>query len=366
MNVTKTSSVKALLRGQNASKVIERGGVGILHWCARHWNARTARVARFAGELDPNLGVELKRTSGLAVASLLLSLSVFLPNACLAGTDDAAAAAAVTIAASTASAAPAETGSSSAASSAASEPAAPQPAAPSHSTSDEHRSYPAGFCCGLIVGAGVDASTLGIGVQVAAEVLPRANVRVGFNFFNYAGSLTSDGISYTGNLNLRSANANFDYFLVRSFHVSPGLLVYDGNHAADGASVPGGKSFILGSTTYESSAFSPIAANASLRLTKVAPELLFGMGNLVSRARARRRWSIEVEAGVAYQGTPKVALELTGFACNPPSSAGPSCVNAATDPSVQSNIQLQAAKLSRQAAIFKFYPVISIGIGFSF
>jgi hypothetical protein len=199
---------------------------------------------------------------------------------------------------------------------------------------------------------------------LAVQVMQRANVRAGFNWFDYRGTLSNDGILYAGNLNLKSVNANFDYFLFRTFHVSPGLLIYDRNNARDSAAVPSGQKFVLGTTTYESSAFAPVNADAQLTLNKVAPELLLGIGNLVPRGR--RRWSVEVEGGVAFQGSPNVSLAVTGFACVPPNNAGPSCTNAATDPTVQSNAQAQAAKLAHEGAIFRFYPVVSIGMSYSF
>jgi hypothetical protein len=297
------------------------------------------------------------------VAALLLGVAGLLPNDCFAGTDDAAApASADSVATAQASNAPAVA----AAPSAAPVPSANLPADPPASSRDtsKTRPWPAGLCCRLQLGASVDVSSLGFGGQIAVRVLERANVRAGFDEFDYHGSLNNDGIFYSGDLNLKSANVNFDYFLFRSFHVSPGLLVYDRNNATDTASVPAGEKFILGTTTYESSAFSPVDANARLGLIKVAPEVLLGIGNMIPQGR--RRWSVEVEAGVAFQGSPKISLNLSGFACVPPNDAGPSCTDTATDPTVQSNVRAQQIKLEGDATIFKFYPVVTIGFGYSF
>lgn len=70
--------------------------------------------------------------------------------------------------------------------------------------------------------------------------------------------------------------------------------------------------------------------------------------------------------GAAYQGAPTVSLALTGLACVPPTSAGPACVNAATDPTVKSNIASQQAKFSHDVSVFRFYPVVSLGFSYSF
>lgn len=151
-------------------------------------------------------------------------------------------------------------------------------------------------------GVGVDVSSLGIGGQFAVRVLERANVRVGFNLFDYGHTISGDGISHAGTLNLRSVHANFDYFLFRSFHVSPGVLLYNGNNVTANASVPGGQTFTIGGTTYESGAASPIAGTGELNMGKVAPELLIGTGNLIPRGR--RHWSVEAEAGAASRARP--------------------------------------------------------------
>jgi hypothetical protein len=80
------------------------------------------------------------------------------------------------------------------------------------------------------IGLGVKISSLGVGVEAAAPVMSHANVRVGFNFFNYDRTLSQDGVTYVGKLNFRSTEAYFDWFpLHGSFHLSPGLLVYNGN-----------------------------------------------------------------------------------------------------------------------------------------
>jgi hypothetical protein len=69
---------------------------------------------------------------------------------------------------------------------------------------------------------------------------------------------------------------------------------------------------------------------------------------------------------VAFQGSPKVSLGLSGFACIPPNSAGPTCANAATDPSIQASDLAQETKLEHKLSFMKFYPVLSLGISYSF
>jgi hypothetical protein len=310
-------------------------------------------------KIDLALETALRRVSRLAVMLLLFGAAGLLPNVCFAGAGDAAGAAEA-IATTASSVAPAAGDDSSTMA----EPAAPEPAIPAPHGSDRTRPYPAGFWGGLKLGAGLDASSLGVGGQLALQVMERANARVGFDWIKVSGTSSSGGVSYAGNVHLQSINANFDYFFFRNIHVSPGLLIYNWNHANESATIPGGQSFSLGNSSYESSVASPVTATGLVSLRRVAPELLVGMGNLIPRGR--RRWDWEVEAGVAFQGAPKVGLGLSGIVCAPPNESGPTCDSAATDPGVQTNIPLQESKVSRELSVFRFYPVVSVGISYSF
>jgi hypothetical protein len=211
------------------------------------------------------------------------------------------------------------------------------------------------------IGVGVKVSTLGIGGEVAVAVSHRSNVRFGFNAFSYGDTFVKDGVTYKGNLDLRSAQASYDLFLSRWFHVSPGVLVYNGNKVSANASVPGGQSFTLSNTNYVSAAADPITGTGKLTVYKAAPMLLFGIGNLVPRSN--RHFSASFEIGAVYQGPPRVTLNLSGSACD---STGLNCRSISSDPTIQSNIAAEQAKLNKSASPYKFYPVLSFGVGYKF
>lgn len=212
------------------------------------------------------------------------------------------------------------------------------------------------------VGFGVKASSLGVGGEVAFRILRRANLRAGFNAFDYNRALTHDGITYDGQLNLRSAEAHFDYFLVGGFHISPSVLLYNGDKVNANASVPGGQTFSLNGVTYESGSANPVTGTGQLSFNKLAPALLFGLGNLVPRGS--RRWTISFEFGAAYEGPPKVTLGLAGSACTPPGT-GCTYLNVAT-PSIQGNVLGEQSKLAHDISFIRFYPIVSLGFGIAF
>src|SRR5207253_10502802 len=137
-----------------------------------------------------------------------------------------------------------------------------------------------------------------------------------FNAFHYNHTFMKDGVTYKGALDLRSAQAVFDIFsFTQGFHLSPGVLLYNGNKVNANASVPGGQSFTLNGTTYVSDAANPIAGTGKLTFYKAAPMFLGGFGNLVPRSD--RHLSVSCEVGAAYQAPPHAARAPTRSACDP-------------------------------------------------
>src|SRR5437879_604234 len=131
---------------------------------------------------------------------------------------------------------------------------APAPPTPSKQSSESH--FP--------IGVGVKVSTLGIGGEVAIGLSQRSNVRFGFNAFSYGHTFDKDGATYNGTLDLRSAQATYDIFPVHWFHVSPGVLLYNGNKVNAKVSLPSGQSFTLTNTTYIRVAIHPAYVHSSL------------------------------------------------------------------------------------------------------
>lgn len=213
------------------------------------------------------------------------------------------------------------------------------------------------------IGVGVKMSLLGIGIEAATPLSRKLNVRGGFNFFNYNKSFTNDGIHYAGKLDFRSGEAHLDWYPLGGFHISPGVVFYNGNKITASASVPSGQTFTLGGTQYQSdpTGVNPITGNGELTWPKAAPSILAGFGNLLPRSG--RHFGFNFEFGGEYMGAPTVALNLQGTACNTSTNV---CANAATDANIQASIQKQEKKINHDLSPFKFFPQISIGFGINF
>jgi len=211
------------------------------------------------------------------------------------------------------------------------------------------------------VGIGVKISTLGVGIEMATPLARKFNVRGGFNMFRYNRPITDNGIHYDGQLRFQSAEAHLDWFLLGGFHISPGILFYNGNQVTATASVPGGQTFSVGGTTYESDPAAPIGGTGKMNFARVSPSIMLGIGNLIPRNG--RHFSFLFEVGAAYQGSARVALNLTGNVCD---TTGTICRPVSSDATVQANIQSQQVKIQNDINPYRFFPVLSLGVGFNF
>jgi hypothetical protein len=211
------------------------------------------------------------------------------------------------------------------------------------------------------VGIGVKVSTLGVGVEAATPLAEKFNVRGGFNMFRYSRAITNNGIQYNAQLQFQSAEAHLDWFPFWGIHVSPGILFYNGNQLTATAAVPGGQTFSAGGTTYESDPATPVTGTGKLNFLRVSPSIMVGVGNLIPRNG--RHYSFLFEVGGAYQGSARVALNLAGNVCD---TTGTFCRAISSDPTVQANIQAQQVKIQNDVNPYRFFPVISMGVGFNF
>jgi len=210
-------------------------------------------------------------------------------------------------------------------------------------------------------GLGVGAGTLGAGIQAATAVARRTNIRGGFNYFPYNLSGTGNGLSYSGKLRLESAELLVDEYLAGPLHISAGALVYNGFQATGSVNVPGGQTFTLNGTTYFSEATNPVTGTGAVTVRKAAPEVLFGLGNLLPRGH--RHFGVNFDLGVVFQGSPSALLNLNGSTCVTPLGG---CSAISANSTVQANIAAEQNKINKDLKPFGFYPVLRITFGSKF
>jgi hypothetical protein len=214
------------------------------------------------------------------------------------------------------------------------------------------------------VAIGVTAGTLGVGLEVATPLSRRTNLRVDSHFFNYAQTLSQDGVSYNGTLHLRDLRASYDFFpFGGSFRVSGGIAVYNQFNARALASVPSNQTITLNDVDYYSSAADPLRGNATISYgNKVAPTFTLGWGNAIPRSG--RHLAFPVEIGAAFTGTPTFDLALAGSACETQNAA--TCEPIAANAGFQSNLNAERKKINNDIEPLRFYPILNLGVTYRF
>jgi len=201
----------------------------------------------------------------------------------------------------------------------------------------------------------------GVGFEVATPLGERINLRAGASFLSYNPKFVDDAMNVVGDVKFRTAQASVDYYpFGGKFRVSPGLVLYNGNHITANVVVPGGQSITFDATAYVSSTADPIITNVAASFGhKIAPSLTFGWGNLIPRDG--KHWSVPFEMGFEYVGTPRIDLNVSGSACQQ-GSCGP----ITTDPTTKTNVLSEQNTLNHDIAPLRFYPIVSTGIGYRF
>ena len=211
---------------------------------------------------------------------------------------------------------------------------------------------------------GVFASPLGVGVGAATTLSRSLNLRAAGNFFGYGLSGESNGVKYQGSLSFRSIQASVDWFpWAKNFHLSPGVLFYNQNHATVHGGVAAGESFTINDATYYSGAADPVTLYGSVTFRRTSPMLTLGWGNWLPRKR-EKHFSFPFEVGFAYVGEPPLILTFTGVVCDTPNDIN--CRSIDSDPTVQQNIDAQRKKYQDDLDYIRFYPVVSTGVTYKF
>lgn len=216
----------------------------------------------------------------------------------------------------------------------------------------------------------VSVGTLGPGLQLATPLARRFNLRVGANVFQYGTTLSQDDVNYNAALRMQSGHVSLDWFPFHGgFRISPGYMVYNGLKVKANLAVPGNQSFTINDTDYYSDPYDNIHGNALVTFPTSGPRITIGWGNMIPRDRYRHI-SIPVELGMVYFGTGTTALNFGGSACSQavatPADEAIYCQNVTTDPSFQTNVSGEQAKIQKNLTYVRFFPILDVGISYKF
>lgn len=185
------------------------------------------------------------------------------------------------------------------------------------------------------------ASTLGVSFDVIRSFNENLNLRLGGAYFTYqqsGGGDADEDYEYDGDLNLLSFNVLLDWFPFSNyFRITGGALI--NLNEGEITMIPT-KEYKVGNITYDKNNLGTMTAEVDVN--KVAPFLSIGFDN---PAAGGKGIGFTFDAGVIYQGAPNVDLIADGL----------------LEPSTE-----QAPKIEDNLNWFQFYPVVSVGLTYTF
>lgn len=190
-------------------------------------------------------------------------------------------------------------------------------------------------------------STLGAGVEYAYALTPKWSFVGGINGASYDYDQTSDGIKYEGKLKLSSFSGGVRYApWGGAFFLGTGLLINNNEVSLDAQAK--NQSFTFNGVTYTTNDLSRVKAKVDF--PSVAPSLSLGWQAKLFGSQV----SVTPELGVIFQGKPELSTDVT---CNLGQTA---CDTA------RANVEVERKKLQKDLDGLEIYPLLSLGIGYSF
>jgi len=195
---------------------------------------------------------------------------------------------------------------------------------------------------------GIRGGTLGGGVELSYALSQRAALRLNADGYNRTQSKTHDNIDYDMKLKLQTASLLGDWFpFANNFRLSAGAILNGNKFTLKG--VPTGGSFTINGTTYPTSQVGSL--DAAVDFNKASPYFGIGYGRPINSGL-----SLIFDLGVMFQGSPKSKIDVT---CGPLATPA-QCAQA------QSDAQAEQSRLDESLHSFKYYPVISLGLAYTF
>src|SRR4051812_9595864 len=182
------------------------------------------------------------------------------------------------------------------------------------------------------IGIGVKAGTTGVGIDLAKNVAPLLDLRVGYSALKWGYDTDANGVKYDGDLTLSNLNTLLDFHpLGPVFRLTGGFIFNRNKYEAVGHPSSGPGSF-----------------NAKVESGRTAaPYLGVGWGNVAGAGL-----NFYADLGVMFMGEPKatISADCTGFSATPQCSA------------LQAQTAQQQADLQDRLKRFKAWPVLTLGI----
>ncbi len=212
-----------------------------------------------------------------------------------------------------------------------------------------------GICAPLLahaeIGIYAKGGTLGIGGGVSYGISDALTARVGYTSIKVNHAFHTTNVDYTGKFKLGGVEAMLDWYpFSGGFRVTGGAVI-DHNKVDIDARLNHTPITING-VNYDVNDLASISGSAKFRST--VPYLGIGWGNVAS---TNGNFYFIADFGVEFLGSAKVKLNGT---CSQQFESDPMCAQ------FKSGVAQEENNLNHDVADYKWWPVLSLGVGYRF
>jgi len=201
---------------------------------------------------------------------------------------------------------------------------------------------------------GLKAGTLGLGIDISKPINDFISVRFNANGFNYA---TTDDSRYSSVIRSDKEYHLDTKGLLVDFHLLQLRLTagaYLNNNTITYLSKPeGNHAIVLNGVRYGTDNLEKI--ESTVGFNRIAPYLGVGWGNNGNR-EGWGGWNLTLDIGLMYHGDPTIDIDVQIK----------DTVSATIQNEIRENLVLEKKRQEKDLSDFPFYPVVMVGINYSF
>lgn len=206
------------------------------------------------------------------------------------------------------------------------------------------------------VSVGLDAGTLGAGVEIGRRLTGDLKGRIGLFGYSYGLDFTAAGIDYTGHLDLRHAVALVDWHPGgRVFRLSAGLVANDSELSGEESLRQLVEKYAPGDPRLALLPQDLGSLKASIKANSLAPYVGIGLGRGVGESG---HWGFTLDLGTYYQGSPDARLSI--------STSLPIASIPGAQELVDEALATEQQQLQDVVSDYRWFPVVMFGASYRF
>ncbi|MEM6683474.1 MAG: hypothetical protein AAF607_14660 [Pseudomonadota bacterium] len=188
--------------------------------------------------------------------------------------------------------------------------------------------------------------TSGLGAEVTYGLNELVRIRAGAYGFAAGVDTSTDDFDYDLDLRLLSGGGYVDLHPFKGRFRFTGGFVYNGNRLDATGTVNG--EFVSGNNTFTAAEIGELEGR--IDFNDFAPYAGIGWGSPFKKGS---NWAFEADIGVIFQGAPEVSLQSVGG-------------SRSNDQLLIDAVQGEEDELQDELDFFQYYPIISVGVAYTF